>query len=534
MKRYRLNLFVLFNVLCLTLLAGLTLGGRSFDPTVVRTLNGTVKGMVKGETRQFLGIPYAAPPVGNLRWQPPQPAASWRGTRDATKFGSVCTQAQGQTMIGSEDCLFLNVYTPARLQVHLPVMVWVHGGAFVSGAGSQYDPTALVTHGDVIVVTINYRLGSFGFLALPGLSQEDRHGSSGEYGLLDQQAALHWVRANIARFGGDTHNVTLFGESAGGAAVCDQIASPRIGGFFQKAITESGPCEAANIATPTLAAAKTTGSNFATTVGCSGTNQAIVACMRATPASVLVAHTNAGARMFAPNVDGSVLPRSVKSALAMGLFNHVPIIEGSNRNEGDLFAFLLVFATGKPVPLTEAQYTGLLTQLFGSNAPIVQAQYSVSKYGSPDEAYATMLTDFGYTCPGRTADRLLSTQVPTYAYEFNDPNPPGIPIKPPDFTIGVYHSSELQYIFQGGVASIITGTISPLNAAQTALSNQMIDYWTTFAHTSNPNSFRTPHWSLYRNQLDNFQSLTSAGNGIGPITTFATEHQCAFWQTLGF
>jgi para-nitrobenzyl esterase len=534
LKRYPLILVMLLNVFSLTLLASMTLGARSFDPTIVQTVNGTIKGLVTSTTRQFLGIPYAAPPVGNLRWRAPQPVTSWQGTRSATTFGNICTQAQGQTVIGSEDCLYLNVYTPAVLEANLPVMVWIHGGAFVSGAGSQYDPTALVTRGNVIVVTINYRLGSFGFLALPGLSNEVRSGSSGNYGLLDQQAALHWVRANIARFGGNTNNVTLFGESAGGAAVCDQIASPQIGGFFQKAITESGPCEAANIATPTLAAARTTGSTFATSVGCTGANRAIVACLRDTPASTLVAHTNASARMFAPNVDGSILPRSVKSALALGLFNHVPIIEGSNRNEGDLFTFLLVFATGKAVPLTDAQYTGLLEQLFGSNAATVQAQYPVSKYGSADEAYANMLTDFGYTCPGRTADRLLSTQVPTFAYEFNDPNPPGIPIKPPDFTIGDYHSSELQYIFQGGVASLITGTIIPLNTAETALSDQMIDYWTTFALTGNPNSNRTPHWPLYRNQADQFQSLTSAGNGPGPITTFASEHQCGFWQTLGF
>lgn len=537
MKRYIFLLAALLSVSGLLLVAATPRTyANPFDPTLVHTANGAIKGMVNENTRQFLGIPYAAPPVGNLRWQPPQPAASWSGTRDATKFGSVCTQASlvpGGGAVGSENCLFLNVYTPNRFEAHLPVMVWIHGGSFVFGAGSLYDPNAMVRRGNVIVVTINYRLGSLGFLALPGLSAESASGSSGEYGLLDQQAALHWVRTNIARFGGNPGNVTIFGESAGGASVCDQVGSPRATGLFQKAITESGPCEATIIPTPTLAAAQTLGTSLATRVGCSTSGTALSACMRAVPASTLVANTSPTAITFAPNIDGVVLPRTLKSALAEGRFNHVPMVEGSNHDEGSLFVVQQVFATGMAIPITADRYAATIQRIFGANAPGVLAQYSVSKLGSADQAFTDVLTDWGFACPSRTSDQLLSTQVPTFAYEFSDPNPPGIPVTAPDFTVGDYHSSELQYVFQNGIASLVSRQIDPLSAAQTRLSNQMIDYWTTFATTGNPNSFRTPHWPLYRTHTDEFLSLNSAAEPLTPITTFSNKHQCGFWATLG-
>jgi para-nitrobenzyl esterase len=538
MKRY---LFILTATLCVlsVLLVASTPStyADSVNSTIVHTASGTLKGSINEGTRQFLGIPYAAPPVGNLRWKAPQPVTPWSGTRDATQFGSVCTQAgavPGGALIGSENCLFLNVYTPNRITANLPVMVWIHGGSFVFGAGSQYDPSVMVKQGNVIVVTINYRLGSFGFLALPSLSAEAANGSTGNYGLEDQQAALRWVKTNIAHFGGNSHNVTIFGESAGGASVCDQIGSPFATGLFQKAITESGPCEAEIIPTPTLTAAQALGTSLAAKVGCSGdTGSVLNTCMRAVPASALVANTNANIITFAPTIDGVELPRAVKTSLELGLFNHVPIIEGSNHDEGSLFVVLQVFATGVEIPVTPAQYAAIIGGIFGANAPAVLAQYPISKLGSADQAFSQVLTDWGFACPSRTSDQLLSKQVPTFAYQFSDPNPPGIAITPPDFTVGDFHSSELQYIFQGGVGSLLSKTPSPLSAQQTVLSNQMISYWTTFATIGNPNSFRTPHWSRYHSATDTFQSLTSAGNGISQITTFSSEHQCGFWSTLG-
>ena len=215
-------------------------GGTGRGP-VAGTANGAVRGLANGAVDEFLGIPYAAPPVGALRWQPPQPAASWSGVRDATRFAPHCPQSPspfGQPST-SEDCLFLNVFTPRHQHAgsHFPVMVWIHGGALVTGESNDYDPTALAEDG-VTVVTINYRLGALGFLAHPALA--DANGQSGDYGLMDQQAALRWVRCNIASFGGNPRNVTIFGESAGGLSTLSQVASPQARGLFERAIVESG------------------------------------------------------------------------------------------------------------------------------------------------------------------------------------------------------------------------------------------------------------------------------------------------------
>jgi para-nitrobenzyl esterase len=359
------------------------------DPGLVQTNKGWIQGLVNPLTgeREYLGIPYAAPPVGNLRWKAPQLAASWGGVRWTTSYGNACLQPgilniAGSTIlgvnnvfnesIGSEDCLYLNVYTPSILVgSNLPVMVWIPGGAFEFGAGS-YDPSALVEQSNEIVVTLNYRLGAFGFLALPGLSAEASNGSTGNYGLQDQQAALRWVQANIANFGGNAHNVTIFGESAGGGSACDQIASPLAAGLFQKAITESGPCEGeSDFGANPLATNEQNGTTFAASVGCTGSVSAVVACMRSVSASSLVVFSSFSASdlkegtntlPFAPTIDGSVLPTSVAAALRAGTYNHVPVLEGTNLNEAALFVFAQFLASGA---LSSAQYSAALQQIFG-------------------------------------------------------------------------------------------------------------------------------------------------------------------------
>jgi len=536
MKRY-LGLFVaLLSLFSLTIFAA-TPAAAAPDPSIVRTANGLVKGIITSTTRQFLGIPYAAPPVGNLRWKAPQPPASWSKIRDATHFGGICTQVgtpltgvSQPGVDGSEDCLYLNVYTPNPPRGHLPVMVWIHGGGFVGGAANLYDPSVIAEQGPAIVVTINYRLGPLGFLALPGLSAEDARGTSGNYGLADQQAALRWVRANIVRFGGDPVNVTIFGESAGGASVCDQIASPYAAGLFQRGITESGPCAGR---AQTLVTSQANGTAFAKSLGCSTES---VSCMRSLPASTLVTaatlNPNRLPLSFSPNVDGVILPQSVEDALASGQYNHVPVLEGTNLNEDTVFVLAQISATGVPIPLTAAQYAATLQATFGSAAAQVLAHYPVTSSVSPDQALANAVTDSRFACPAHTADTLFSAGTPTYAYEFSDPNPfelIQLPFTPPDFTLGDAHATELTYVFQGRLG----GVTIPLTPAQLELSNQMIDYWTAFAATGDPNSFTTPSWPLHHAQSDLFQSLTSAGNGSHPISTFAVEHQCSFWATLG-
>ena len=566
MKRL-LSLVMMLGMLSATMLAFPVTANASWtDPSVVQTTNGAVRGIVTFNERQFLGIPFAAPPVGALRWKPPQPAAPWSGIRNATSFGNACVQpnllqltgiSQGGSAAGSEDCLYLNVYTPNPISSasNLPVMVWIYGGAFVLGAGS-YNPSALVQQGHMIVVTFNYRLGPLGFLALPGLSAEDPSGSTGDYGLQDQQAALRWVKANITSFGGNANNVTIFGESAGGSSVCDQIASPLAAGLFQKAITESGPCEGVSaFETSPLSTAEQTGADFAAKLGCTGSTSAVVSCMRSVSASTLISSsTGSLASLFSgtgltflPIVDGSVLTEPVVDALRSGTYNHVPIIEGTNHDEGALFVLLQFIASGK---MSTAQYTASLQKLFGPVAAQVQAAYPVTSSTSPDQAYTRVVTDVAFACPARTADGLFAAGVPTYAYEFNDPNPLGIDglvslLLHPDFTLGDAHGTELSYVFDGildvagGVfpelagASLLPYPLSALTVAHPSLARQMVAYWTNFAATGNPNGSGLPRWAPYSPGSDQFQSLTSAGSGSGPISNFASEHQCSFWATLG-
>jgi para-nitrobenzyl esterase len=490
------------------------------DASVVRTQHGLLRGAVGGGVRLFQAIPYAAPPVGALRWAPPGPVPSWRGVRDATKPAPACAQAasvlSGRVSAGgstTEDCLFLNVFTPERARGPLPVMVWIHGGGFTSGAAGDYDATALTTRGPALVVTINYRLGPFGFLALPGLSSEARDHSSGNFGLQDQQSALRWVRANILAFGGNPFDVTVFGESAGGLSVCAQLASPTAARLFERAITESGPCAAT---LPALATAETTGSAFAARVGCAGP-AGQVACLRALPVSAVLA----GGTVGGPNVGGAILPRQIPAAISSGSFNRVPVMEGTNHDEDRLFVALQFDLAGRPV--TAAQYPALIAAQFGAAASSVLAQYPLAAFANPSLALATVVTDSRFACGARLADRLLSAAVPTFAYEFNDPNAPEFLVQDPVMPLGAFHASELAYLFPPPGVSILT-------PQQAALADQMARYWTRFAATGSPNAPGSPRWVRFTSANDRFQSL--APTSTGSITTFAADHRCAFWASL--
>src|SRR5215472_18593341 len=322
---------------------------------VTGTANGAVRGVANGAVDEFLGIPYAAPPVGALRWQPPQPVVGWSGVRDATQFAPHCPQLPtpfGQAST-SEDCLFLNVFTPVHKQAgsHFPVMVWIHGGALVTGESDDYDPAALA-EGGVTVVTINYRLGALGFLAHPALA--DANGQSGDYGLMDQQAALRWVQRNIASYGGNQHDVTIFGESAGGLSTLSQVASPQARGLFDRAIVESGSY---NLTQASLSSAEAAGDAFAAAAGCSSQT---AACLRSLPVSTILANENAGG--YTPNINSEVLPETLGAALATGNFNRVPIINGTNRDEWRLFVALTALE-GNPV--TASNYQSMISATLG-------------------------------------------------------------------------------------------------------------------------------------------------------------------------
>src|SRR6202050_1058653 len=290
---------------------------------IVATAGGTLRGTTAGRTEEFLGIPYAAPPVGALRWQPPQPAARWTGVRDDTASAPHCPQPPSGFGVAStsENCLYLNVYTPAAARAggrDLPVMVWIHGGAFIAGESNNDTPAALVSHG-VIVVTINYRLGALGFLAHPALASHPR-GSAGDYALMDQHAAWRRVQAIIRQFGGNPRNVTLSGESSGGLSVLSQLVSPGARGLFSRAIVESGTYD---LTPAPLAPAETAGKAFAAKVGCASQS---AACLRALPVSTIV--DNEDFAGYKPDIDGTVLTQSIGPALASGQFRRRPAHDG--------------------------------------------------------------------------------------------------------------------------------------------------------------------------------------------------------------
>jgi para-nitrobenzyl esterase len=491
---------------------------------IIMTERGPVRGIATPVLREFLGIPYATPPVGNLRWRPPQGHARWSTPLDATKFGNHCPQEDSFFGIGSlvEDCLFLNVFAPnhqfsdadgSPSQGH-PVMVWIHGGALTVGESNDYIPTKLVQQGDVIVVTINYRLGALGFLAHPALTAESVQHASGNYGIMDQQFALKWVRRNIAAFGGDPHDVTIFGESAGGLSVLANLVSPLVTEVFQRTIVESGAYE---LSLPTLEDAESKGTDFANSVGCS--NQS-AECLRSASVETILANQG-GFLGTSPNVDGYVLPQSLDAAFANGQFNRVPVVQGSNHDEMTFFVALDELAghalTAEEYPLAVADFVG------PEAAPAVLAQYPLSKYTSPGSALSALETDSIFACPARKLDQFLSANVPTFAYEFNDINAPEIYLPPVSFPYGAAHAAELQYLFE------LPQSV-PLDASQRELSTDMVRYWTQFARSGEPNSVVTAFWSRYDPTVDGFQSLVPPS----PVAEFefAADHKCDFWAQL--
>jgi para-nitrobenzyl esterase len=500
-------------------------------PVTAVTDRGAVQGEALAGYSRFLGIPYAAAPIGPLRWVRPQHHAPWSGVLDAGSFGSICPQpsadASGATiLIGAEDCLFLNIYAPTGAG-GVPVMVFIHGGSGIEGAGSFYDGSVLAQQAGAVVVTINYRLGSLGQLAHPAFSAEAPDHASGNYALADQQAALAWVQANIAQFGGDPGNVTLFGESAGGIGVCMNLASPAAAGLFGKGLIESGPCLTP---LPSLVAAETSGAGFAADLGCPDPATA-AACLRALPVSALL---DPGIAQNAPvtggwgfTQDGSLLPRQPADAFRTGAFNKMPMIIGSNHDEFRL-AVAQVFDL-QAGPIASTSYRPLVRALAGAAAPAILKTYPLRNYASPDLAFATIWTDYGFSCPTRAMTRLLAPQVPVYAYEFNDIDAPA-PFADPDMPLGAYHTAELLYVFQSAITAIAPLPSSPsqFTAAQRALSDQIIRYWGRFAATGDPNRPGVdPTWPDYASGDD--VSLLLAPDATQSRHDFYRNHKCTFW-----
>lgn len=516
----------LISAVCLAALAGCGgdadtgEGAASGDPLTVMTASGEVHGAVVGAMRSFQGIPYAAPPVGPLRWRAPNPPAMFTGVRDATKLAPHCPQIMSPFGSASttEDCLYLNVYAPMTAGPH-PVMFWIHGGAFTYGESDEYDASPLVAQG-VVVVTINYRLGTLGFLSHPALTAEGG-GTSGNYGLLDQQFALQWVQHNIDGFGGDEGNVTIFGESAGGFSVHSQLVLTGASGLFQKAISQSGAYANADGRQMPLAMAETLGKSILTAAGCADpcTLDAARAIdpMTLVTASLSVPGLESG---WIPSIDGKLMTMGVGAAFKAGVYAKVPMIEGSNHDEYRLFVGLNE-VTGGAGPLTPDNYTAALKMAFGEQGGGGLAlAYPPSAYmNNAGLAMAAAGTDAVFACPALRASDALVANAKVFSYEFNDPKAPQIFLPPvPDIEYGAAHASELQYLF------VLPKSV--LAPDQKALSDVMVKYWTNFAKTGDPNAADVPMWPAYMKGAGNFQNLAPGAGAIAPAPGFSAFHKC--------
>ena len=471
----------------------------------------------------FKGVPFAAPPVGGLRWRPPEPIESWAGVRDATTSGSICVQDGEGLEPQSEDCLFLNVWAPMAPTEPQPVMVWIHGGSYTGGSGSTplYDGTQLASQGAVLV-TINYRLNVFGFMAHPALSAESDHDASGNYGLMDMVAALEWVRDNISAFGGDPDRVTIFGESAGAGAVMSQSE-----GLFHRAIAESsyviGWDRQLRDAVGDWESAEAQGVQIAEALGATG-QDALVTMREATSAEVSDAARTGGADIFsrsgyvwAPNVDGWTIPSDPLLMYQDGRQHNVPLMTGINGNEGSLFAPQLQIGD-------VAAFETHVRTVYPSVADDLLVHYGATSPDSVQAAVDHLLHDMFFAGPVRTqATTHVKVTSPVWLYHFTR-------VPPTDWgaTMGAHHAAELVYVFGGMRPRSATPSGDPLalmtmgdwTEVDRQLSETMMGYWVQFAATGNPNRDGLPAWTEFDALTDQHLTL---GESVGEETGLHNE-----------
>jgi para-nitrobenzyl esterase len=478
----------------------------------IRVETGLVRGLIVGpadDVQLYRGIPYAAPPVGELRWRPPQAAHAWSGVRESYAFGTAAPQKPVALLsmfpgmkLGaktSEDCLYLNVWTPVRRSERpLPVMLWIHGGGYVFGAASQelYDGANLTRHG-VVVVAINYRLGPFGFLAHPQLSAESGRSASGNYGLMDQMEALRWVKRNIASFGGDPERVTIFGESAGGNSVYTLLLSPLAKGLFQRAISQSGA--SLNFAYLKEShygyrSAEKMGLEFAKQCGVPEGDSQLAALRDLSADDILKASSAFEAARslefrsdrirFGPIVDGWVIPEDPMTLFEHGRINAVPLIVGANANEGSLF-------TLQAPPLKGSdEYHSLLEKTFGTEAAGTLGElYPPSNLR---RAINDLMGDYLFVAPARYVARAFDhAKIPVYLYHFAHPTP-----GPMGKMLGAHHGAEIAYVFDNM-------QLAPHRAAvDDQIRDALVSYWVQFAAAGNPNRPALPDWPVYNSAAD--------------------------------
>ena len=495
--------------------------------TLIHLSDGDVQGQVNEATREFLGIPFAAPPVGPLRWRPPNPNQPWTGTLDATHYSSPCAQlpALTGTPSESEDCLYLNVWTPDPAPTEpKPVMIWIHGGSNVSGSTGDgvpfpgyegvhlYDGHTLAGTRDVVVVTTNYRLGVFGFFGDSLLAGEDpAYPYAGNQGLLDQRAAMQWVQNNIAAFGGDPNNVTIFGESAGSFDVCAHVASPMSAGLFHRAISESGGC---TVGVRTADEAAAAAAAISTSVGCN-TAADELACLRALPVTDLLNAAAPGpdgsGGDLAISVDGKFLPEHPRALFTSGNFSHVPYILGSNLNEGTLFFM------GAP-QITEEEYTAELFSRYGSDAPAIEAMYPARAFGTPLNALIRVMGDSTLVCSTYDAASRISEAKKTKVYAYVFARVP--PLSFIDLLkLGAFHGLEIAYVF---------GSTTPPSPTDADLATAMQGYWSSLATKGKPKVKGSKGWGRFKTKS---WKMIAFGDEIAKEKGYK-QAECAFWRGL--
>jgi para-nitrobenzyl esterase len=468
-------------------------------PEVIQLHSGPISGQVEDGVRHYLGIPYAAPPVGELRWKPPQEVAFWTQVRSSTAFGPSCPQPKQQdTGKFSEGCLYLNVWTTAKKpDERLPVMIWIHGGAFNFGSASQpeYNGKNLAKKG-VVVVTINYRLGPLGFLAHPLLSKESANNTSGNYGLLDQIAALKWVQKNIAAFGGNPDRVTIFGQSAGSRSVSLLMISPMAKGLFHRAIAESGgPIIGSEYLSPNfngnMANVSKMGQALTSRLGCDKADD-VLAAMRAKSAREWVEAADCKtdlfddeALFFAPVFDGWVLPKNPLTAYSGGHQHDVPIITGSTLNEGNIYL-------ADERDLSVEKYQSFLKSRFANNYAEALEMFPVREAKDVAPALDRILTVAANAQPARlVAQSMERKKSRAYLYQFTR-----LPNTAMARKLKVHHGVDIAYVF--GNLTKADG----YNDTDMRLSKKMMDYWVNFAKTGNPNGQGLVDWPAYNSTSD--------------------------------
>ena len=521
--------------------AGSSAAQTVLDPAApVMVTGGAIRGAVSAGNADivaFKGIPLNAPPVGDLRWRPPEPVIGWDDVRDASESGAICVQNGGQNVAQDEDCLFLNVWAPRETSEPRPVLFWIHGGGYTGGSGSTaiYDGTPLAADG-AVVVTINYRLNVFGFLAHPALSAESPHGASGNYGLLDMVAALEWVRDNIATFGGDPGRVTIFGESAGAGAVMSVMLIPQAGGLFHGAIAQSNWINGWDRPLAETArgweAAEAQGLRVAAALGIAGNTDEALAAMRAASAADVLTASNADAgspfmrsgNVWAPNVDGWVIPDDPLAMYRAGRQHAVPLITGLNGNEGSLMT------RGMDIP-DAAAFETYVRSVYPELADEMLAHYDAS---SPDAARAAIdkvIHDLFFAGPVRAhAESQAASGAQTRLYHFTH-----VPPTAWGTDLGSHHAAELVYVFgtltrreEGGERPLGLTPVGDYTDTDTALSAAMRAYWVQFAATGNPNRGGLPPWPVFDPETDRHLEL---GSVIAPGTGVDTEG-AALWEAL--